>query len=44
VVLEEEVELEDHGALSVSVGGGSVETPCQRLSALSEGELEEAEA
>ena len=44
VVLEEEVELEDHDALSTSGGGRSVGIPCQRLSTLSEGELEEAQA
>jgi len=38
------VELKDHGALSTSNGGRSAETPCQRLSPLSEGELEEAQA
>ena len=44
VALEEEVELGDHGVLSTSDGGRSAGKLCQRLSALSEGELEEAQA
>jgi hypothetical protein len=44
VELEEEVELGDHGALSMSVGGRSAGTLCQHLSTLSEAELEEAQA
>jgi len=42
VVLEEEVELGDHGALSTSSEGRSVETQCWYLSTPSGYELEEA--
>jgi hypothetical protein len=42
MVLEEEVELGDHGALLASGRGHSMGTLCQHLSTLSEYELEEA--
>ena len=42
MVLDEEVELGDHDVRSTSGGGHSAGTLCQRLSALSKCELEEA--
>jgi hypothetical protein len=44
VVLEEVVELYGCDVPSASVGGRSEGTLCRSLSALSEGELEEAQA